>query len=115
MAKVGRALNEIVLNLLARGRLAHDELLGCEILPGELLLSCEEMGLRENGEDALAPQMEGVAAGPLARPGQERNVDPQLTNGCDMFLGISIDQFDADIGMVSIIGAQEFGQEARNE
>ena len=105
-------LDQIVADLLAGRGVTDDELFASQVLPFQLLVPTEMMSIRQHDKHALGPELFGLAFRPIDGSGDERQVEPKLSNGRDMFGRIAVDQFDMDPGMFFRESIQKFTQKA---
>lgn len=74
MTETGKVSDQIVVDLLARCDIAHDEAFTCQIRPSELGFGNQRMVGRQHDKDPFAPEMLRFAAIPASGSGNEGDV-----------------------------------------
>ncbi len=105
--EIREALHEIVVNFWSRSGIADDEALSYNLCPLDLMDLRQRMPGGERQKYALGPKMGGITASPCRGPGNEGNVELELTYGGNMFCRVAIDQLDGDAGMRSVKGIEK--------
>lgn len=114
-AEACKMCNQVVVDFLARGNIAHDESLRHKVRPSEFNLICQGMIVRQHDEDPLAPQMLGLTAIPGLRACDKGDVEIQCSDGSDMLRRVSLDGIDPDIRMELPELPQQIEQESGRE
>ena len=115
MTETGKVSNQIVVDLLARCDIAHDEAFTCQIRPFEFGFGGQGMASRQHHEDPFAPEMLRFAAIPGCRSGYESDVQIQLPDGSDVLGRISIYKIDLNGRMARPEPSQEVKQKSRRQ
>ena len=111
-AEVCKMCDQVVVDFLAWGNIAHDEPLRHQVRPSEFDLVCQGMIVGQHDEDPLAPQMLGLTAVPGLRACDKGDVEIQCPDGSDMFRRVALDRVDPDIWMEFTEPSQQVEQEA---
>lgn len=115
MTETGKVSNQIVVDLLARCDIAHDEAFTCQIRPFEFGFGGQGMASRQHHEDPFAQEMLRFAAIPGCRSGYESDVQIQLPDGSDVLGRISIYKIDLNGRMARPEPSQEVKQKSRRQ
>lgn len=111
-AEVCKMCDQVVVDFLAWGNIAHDEPLRHQVRPSEFDLVCQGMIVGQHDEDPLAPQMLGLTAVPSLRACDKGDVEIQCPDGSDMFRRVALDRVDPDIWMEFAELPQQIEEEA---
>jgi hypothetical protein len=109
---LGKVFHEIVMNLRPRIVLADDEAAATEIVPPDLVSSCQVIVRGHDHEDALAPQVRAVASLGARPSGQESDVELEPLEPRNMRRSPALNDIYADTGVSPRIDAEQFREKA---
>lgn len=110
MAKAGEPADQIIVDLLAGRRFAHDEPLVGKVGPAEFHLTGKGVVFGQCHEDPLGPQRFRIAFGSFFRSGDECNVKVQLPDRGNMLRLVALNEVETDGRMLPFEGFQQVSQ-----
>ena len=111
-SQIGKSLDEIIVDFLARRTLADNKGLASKFCEINFPLTGKPMVGREHDIDAFGPELPTIAAWPVRGAGYERDIKLMLSYRRDMLSRIAVDERQLHCYMVDAEGFDQVGQKS---